>query len=76
MTVFILSCYKQLLMTLPQSFNPCKLIFRVLKYARLHKYPERHSALTYWEQNIPSHIDLGMSKWGGPFIAEDQVEDV
>ena len=67
--------FKYLFIISPQQFNPYKLIFRVLKYAWKHKYPERRSALTYWEEDIPSRIDLGMSKYGGPFTVEE-VEDV
>ncbi len=33
------------------------------------------SAFTYWEENIPSRLDLGKSRFGGPFTTE-QVEDV
>ena len=72
---FIFSYCKYLLTIVPQLSNPYKLIFRVLNYARIHKYPERRSALTYWEEDIPSRIDLGMSKYGGPFTVEE-VEDV
>ena len=72
---FIFSYFKYLLIIFPHLFNPYKLIFRVLNYARKHKYPERRSALTYWEEDIPSRIDLGMSKYGGPFTVEE-VEDV
>ena len=72
---FIFIYCKNLLTILPQPFNPYKLIFKVLNYARLHKYPERRSALTYWEEDIPSRIDLGKSKYGGPFTVEE-VEDV
>ena len=50
-------------------------MFKVLRYAWKHKFPERHSALTYWEEGLPSRIDLGKSKYGGPFTVE-QVEDV
>ena len=50
-------------------------IFRVLKFAAKHKAPLNRSALTYWEEDIPSRIDLGKSKYGGPFTTE-QVEDV
>ena len=32
------------------------------------------SAFTYWEEDIPPHIDLGKSKYGGPFTTEE-VED-
>ena len=59
----------------PVSQNPLKSIYSVLKYAATHKYPARRSALTYWEEDIPSRIDLGKSKYGGPFTTE-QVEDV
>ena len=75
MMAFIINYYKNLLTVLPQLFNPYKLIFKVLNYAWKHKYPERRSALTYWEEDIPSRIDLGMSKYGGPFTVEE-VEDV
>ena len=59
----------------PVSQNPLKSIYSVLKYAATHKHPARRSALTYWEEDIPSRIDLGKSKYGGPFTTE-QVEDV
>ena len=44
-------------------------------YARKHKYPENRSALTYWEEEAPSRLDLGKDKYGGPFT-EEEVEDV
>ena len=56
----------------PQSV---KTIYQVLKFAKQHKAPLNRSALTYWEEDIPSRMDLGKSKYGGPFTAE-QVEDV
>ena len=59
----------------PVSQNPLKSVYSVLKYAATHKHPARRSALTYWEEDIPSRIDLGKSKYGGPFNTE-QVEDV
>ena len=46
----------------------------MLKYTWQHKCPENHSALTYWEEDIPSRIDLGKMKYGGPFTNEE-VED-
>ena len=55
--------------------NPIKLIVRVLCYARKHKYPDNRSALTYWEEDAPSRLDLGKNKYGGPFT-EEEVEDV
>ena len=59
----------------PVSQNPIKSVYSVLKYAATHKHPARRSALTYWEEDIPSRIDFGKSKYGGPFTTE-QVEDV
>ena len=47
----------------------------MLNYARKHKFPERRSAFTYWEEDYPSRIDLGKDKYGGPFTVEE-VEDV
>lgn len=59
----------------PVSVNPVSLIFRVLKYAAKHRFPEQRSALTYWENKLPTRLDNGKSKYGGPFTTE-QVEDV
>ena len=59
----------------PQSPQSLKNIYRVLKFAAKHKNPLNRSAFTYWEDDIPSRIDLGKSRYGGPFTIE-QVEDV
>ena len=59
----------------PVGHNPFAIIYKVLKYALQHKCPERRSAFTYWEEDIPPRIDLGKSKYGGPFTTEE-VEDV
>ena len=56
------------------GLNPFKNIYRVFKYAWKHKVPERRSAFTYWEEDIPPRIDLGKDKYGGPFTTEE-VED-
>ncbi len=56
----------------PQSF---KAIYPMLKFAWKHKAPLNRSALIYWEEDIPSRMDLGKSRYGGPFATE-QVEDV
>ena len=56
----------------PKSFIT---IYQVLKFAVKHKAPLNRSALTYWEEDIPSRMDLGKSRYGGPFTTE-QVEDV
>ena len=59
----------------PKSLQSLKIIYQVLKFAKKNKAPVNRSALTYWEEDIPSRIDLGKSKYGGPFTTE-QVEDV
>ena len=56
------------------GLNPFKNIYKVLKYSWEHKVPERRSAYTYWEEDIPLRIDLGKKKYGGPFDNEE-VED-
>ncbi len=49
----------------PQSFQ---MIFKVLKFAKKHKASFNRSALTYYEDAIPSRIDLG---YGGSFTTEN-----
>ena len=58
-----------------KSRNFMKIICEVLKYSWKHKIPELRSALTYWENDMPSRIDLGKDKYGRPFTYEE-VEDV
>ena len=67
--------FKHWLDTTPHNINPVKLIANVLNYARKNKYPRNRSALTYWEEDYPSRLDLGKEKYGGPFL-EEQVENV
>ena len=59
----------------PVSKNPFILVHRVIKYAINNKRPKCRSAFTYCEDELPSRIDFGKSKYGGPFTTE-QVEDV
>ena len=59
----------------PAGHNPFTTVYKVLRYAWQHKCPERRSAFTYWEEDIPPRIDLGKTKYGGPFTTEE-VEDV
>ena len=62
--------------TTPQIYtNPINLIFKVLNYGRKNNYPRNRSALTYWENNYPSRLDLGKAKYGGPF-REEEVKGV
>ena len=63
------------LVTEPQITNPIQHIASVLNFARKNKYPKNRSALTYWEENFPSRVDLGKEKYGGPFT-EEGVENV
>ena len=59
----------------PPAANPYRLVYRVIKFASQHKVPLRRSAFTYCEDELPSRLDLGKSKYGGPFTTQ-QVEDV
>ena len=59
----------------PVTQNPFKLIYNVIRYAIKQKHPRCRSAFTYCEDELPSRIDFGKSKYGGPFTTE-QVEDV
>ena len=67
--------WSHLLAKEPVTSNSLKLIYQVLRYAVKNKYPRMRSAFTYWEDKPYSRIDLGKSKYGGPFTTE-QVEDV
>lgn len=59
----------------PPAANPYKLVYRVIKFAAQHRVPLRRSAFTYCEDEQPSRLDLGKSKYGGPFTTQ-QVEDI
>ena len=72
--LIVLIRYKKRLTIEKPGHNPLKLIYKVLKYAWKHKFPENRSAFTYWENDIPPRIDLGKDKYGGPFTTEE-VED-
>ena len=59
----------------PLKGNAIKQAYRVIKYAIKTKRPRQRRAFTYCEDELPSRIDFGMDKYGGPFTIE-QVEDV
>ena len=59
----------------PGSANPYKLVYKVLRFAKDHTNPIHRSAFTYCEDELPSRLDLGKEKYGGPFTTE-QVENV
>ena len=71
--IILLRCKKHLTIE-PAGNNPFVTVYRVLKYSWKHRVPERRSAFTYWEEDIPRRIDLGKHKYGGPFTTEE-VED-
>ena len=74
--VLILSCCKRKWFVVDSgSRNPYKLVYRVLRFAAKNKYPIQRSAFTYCEDELPSRIDFGKHKYGGPFTTEE-VEDV
>ena len=66
---------KNLLIKEPGTQNPFKMVYKVIMYALKNKRPRQRSAFTYWEDDIPSRVDLGKRKYGGPFTTE-QVEDI
>ena len=59
----------------PASSRCFKMMYQVIRFAAKNKSPLNRSALTYWEEDIPSRLDLGKSRYGGPFTTE-QVENV
>ena len=72
--VLLLLCH-QWLTKEPVTRNPLKLVYKVIKYAINTKRPQQRSAFTYYEDELPSRMDFGKMKYGGPFTTE-QVEDV
>ena len=67
--------FKNVLTVEPVTKNPLKLVYRVVRYAIKNKHIRRRTAFSYCENYLPSRIDFGKSKYGGPFTTE-QVEDV
>ena len=59
----------------PITHDPFQLIYKIIKYAIKNKHPRCRSAFTYCEDELPSRIDFGKSKYGGPFTTEE-VENV
>ena len=83
---FIISVFLILLLTIswkkrhwfyvePGHTNPYKTVFKVIKFAKKHKYPLQRSAFTYSDNYLPSRIDFAKKRYGGPFTTE-QVENV
>ena len=67
--------FRSVLIREPSAQNPFKMVYKVITYALKNKRPRLRSAFAFWEDSIPSRIDLGKMKYGGPFTTE-QVEDV
>ena len=62
-------------LTDPGFRNPYTLVYKVIRFSLKHKNPIHRSAFTYCEDELPSRLDLGKEKYGGPFTTE-QVENV
>ena len=74
--ILAFSCWKRhWFIANPAQHNPYKMVFKVLNFARTHKWPLRRSAFTYCDDEKPSRVDYAKSRYGGPFTTE-QVEDV
>ena len=73
--LIVVHCKKLWFLVDSARSNPYKLVYRVTKFARQHRVPIHRSAFTYCEDDIPTGLDLGKNKYGGPFSTE-QVEDV
>ena len=73
--IFITCCKRRwFYVELPQK-NPYKTVYKVLQFARRHKYPLQRSAFTYCDDYLPSRIDFAKERYGGPFTTEE-VENV
>jgi peptide/histidine transporter 3/4 len=57
------------------SRNPYKMVYQMIQFTMQHKVPVHRSAFTYCDDELPTRIDFGKERYGGPFSTE-QVEDV
>ena len=55
--------------------SPYKVVYKITKFTFQHKVPLHRSAFTYCEDELPTGLDLGKAKYGGPFTTE-KVKDV
>ena len=76
-TLCLYACYyDQFKPSSSMKKNPYKTVYKVIKYAKENKYPVKRSAFTYWiNEGLPTRIDFGKDKYGGPF-KEEEVENV
>ena len=75
LALLLIICFNKSLIKEPPPKYSFKLIYKIIKFAIVTKHPRCRSAFTYCEDELPSRIDFGKSKYGGPFTTE-QVEDV
>ena len=73
--VLLTLAFNRVFLKEPITQNPFQLIYKVIKYAIKTKHPRCRSAFTYCEDELPSRIDFGKHKYGGPFTTEE-VENV
>ena len=74
-SLYIASRKKNWFLIEPCRSSPYRLVYKISKFACQHKVPVHRSAFTYCEDEIPTGLDLGKTKYGGPFTTE-QVENV
>ena len=74
--LLIITCWKRhwFHAELPQN-NPYKTVYKVLNFARKHRYALQRSAYTYSDDYIPTRIDFAKERYGGPFSTEE-IENV
>ena len=75
LTLMLAHCKRKWFLMNSAQVNPYKLVYKVTRFACQHKVPILRSAFTYCEDDIPTGLDLGKRKYGGPYTTE-QVEDV
>ena len=56
-------CKRRWFLPTPGIGNPYKQVRSVTNFARKHKVPVHRSAFTYWEEDIPSGLDLGKNNY-------------
>ena len=64
--VSLCDLFHNVLLKEPVTQNPFQLVYKVIRYAINNKHPICRSAFTYCEDELPSRIDFGKSKYGGP----------
>ena len=76
LVLLLITCCKRrwFYVELPQK-HPYKTVYKVLQFAKRHKYPLQRSAFTYCDDYLPSRIDFAKERYGGPFSTEE-VENV